>query len=241
MVDALRVIRLGLKDFWEEFVWLALLNLLWSVAVALPFVAILILSNASFPLALAVSLVCALPLPIVSGGLAYVTNQASRGRTVKWEMFVSGVRRYWAKGLLVALVNLVALILLLANLHFYGIVLQGAWTNFALSAWLLIGIYWLLAQVFWFPMILELESEKVFVALRYALAMVIVTPAFSLILGIGLLILTLLCVLLTVPAAVVMASLLLLIANHATRSRLAYVKKKSYQPVPDLDEKKGAR
>jgi hypothetical protein len=35
---------------------------------------------------------------------------------------------------------------------------------------------------------------------------------------------------LTVPALLIMGSLVLLIANHATRSRLAYAQRKPYRP-----------
>jgi hypothetical protein len=242
MIDALRVIRFSIRDYWEEFVWLSVLNLFWTVALILPFATLLVLGTMSLPLALLASLVLAVPLPIVSGGICFVTNQVSRGKAVGWGIFVLGVRRYWAKSLLVGFINLVALILILANVQFYGLVVEGAWTSFALSAWMVVGIYWLLAQVFWFPMILEQEHERVFVALRNALAMVIITPAFSITLGILLVVLGVLCLILTVPAVVIMGSLFLLIINHATRSRLAFVKKRPYEPWADLtEEKKEAR
>jgi hypothetical protein len=236
MLDALQVLRFSLRDFWDEFVWLAMLNLLWSLTIVLPFVPPFLMANASLPLALVASLLLALPLPIVSGGLAFVTNQVSRGKVVGWGVFVTGVRRYWAKSLLVAAINLVVLSLILANVQFYGSILQGAWTNIALSVWLVVGIYWLLTQIFWFPMILELETEKVLLALRNALLMVIVTPGFSITLGAVMLVLVVLCVGLSVPAMVIMGSLLLLIANHATRSRLAHARKQPYKPGIDLDK-----
>jgi hypothetical protein len=241
MIDAFKVVRFGLRDYWDEFVLLALFNVLWAVAVILPFIPLLVIGRGSVALALVVSGVLAIPLPIVSGGLAFVTNQIGRGKAVGWGVFATGMRRYWAKSLLVAAINIVVLILLVTNLQFYGLVLQGIWTDFALSIWLIVGIYWLLTQMFWFPMILELQSEKVFVALRHALAMVIITPAFSLTLGIAMAILAVLCIVLSVPAVLVMGSLLLLIANHATRSRLAFVRKEPYQPGIDPGEQKRAR
>jgi hypothetical protein len=180
---------------------------------------------------MAASLVLLIPLPIVTGGLCFVANQVSRGQFAKWSTFITGIRRYWAKSLIVALINLVVLILLFANIQFYGTIVQGTWTTFALAAWLIVAIYWLLSQVFWFPMILELENEKVLLALRNALVMVIITPGFSVTVGILMVVLSAICVALTVPAIVLMAALLLLMANHATRSRLAHVQKKPYVPM----------
>ncbi len=230
MVDALQVVKFSLKDLWDEFVLLALLNLLWSLTVILPLAPFLVLQSVDLILVLALSLLLFLPLPIVSGALFFVTNQITRGKAVGWGTFRTGLRRYWRKSLIVALINLVVLILIATNIRFYGLILQGAWTNFAVSVWLVVGIYWLLVQVFWFPLILELESEKVLIALRNALATAIITPGFSLTLIVVMAVLGVLCIILTVPAVLFMTSLFLLIANHATRSRLAFVHKKPYKP-----------
>ena len=107
-----------------------------------------------------------------------------------------------------------------------GLVLQGTWTKIVLGVWIIVGVYWLVTQVYWFPMILELESEKVLLALRNALGLVIISPVFSLTVAAILLLLTVLCISLTIPALAFMAVLLLLITNHATRNRLAYVQEK---------------
>jgi hypothetical protein len=241
MIDTFQVIRFSFRDFWDEFVGLVLLNILWSLSAALPFLPLFLLQTADLRLLVPLSLVLAVPLPIVSGGLAFVTNQVSRGKRIGWGVFVSGVKRYWAKSLVVAAINVVVLILIAINVGFYGALLQGTWTFFAVSVWLVLGVYWLLTQIFWFPMILELESEQVFLALRNALAMVIVTPLFSLTCALAMVILGVLCIVLSVPAVLVLSSLLLLIANHATRSRLAFVRKEPYEPGIYPEVQKRAR
>lgn len=230
MVDALQVLRFSIRDFWDEFVLLAALNLLWSATAVLPIVPLIVLPNVSAIWSLAASVVLVVPLPIVSGGLCFVTNQIAHGKAASWSMFPTGMRQYWAKSLVVALANVVVLILLVINVQFYAFVVQGTWTNIVLSLWLVAAIYWLLVQVFWFPMILELESEKVLLSLRNALVMAIITPAFSVSLVIAILILSVLSAVLTVPLLLFWVSLLLLIMNHATGSRLAYAQKKPYRP-----------
>ncbi len=230
MIDALRVVQYSLRDLWDEFVWLVLLNVLWSLTLVLPLVPFFVLDDTPLGSMLIYGFLLALPLPLVSGALCYVANQVSRGRPANWGIFVLGLRRYWAKSLAVAGINLVVLILIAANLQFYGVILQGAWTAFAFSAWVVVGAYWLLVQVFWFPMVLAQAEEKVLLALRNALAMVVLTPGFSLVLGVLLAILGALSVLLSVPLVVFAASLFFLVFNHATRSRLAHVKKEPYRP-----------
>jgi hypothetical protein len=226
MIDALKVTWQGLKGFWEDFVLLVVLDLIWSLSILLTIAPIFLLGGSNPLVALALSFVLFWPLPIVSAALCFVTNQIARGNAVGWGTFTTGLRRYWRKGLIVALINLVVLGLIAANIQFYGFVLEGAWTNFAVSAWLVAGLYWLIAQIYWFPMILELESEKVLVALRNALALVIISPGFSVVLAGLLFLLAAVCIVLTVPAPLIMAGLLLLIINLATQNRLAMVRAK---------------
>jgi uncharacterized membrane protein YesL len=226
MSDAFRVTWQSLKDLWEEFVFIIVLNILWILAVAVVLAPLYLLGSTNPILALVLTFVLFGLLPIVSGALCFVTNQISRGMAVGWGTFVTGLSRYWLKSLAVALINLVVLALTVTNFQFYAVVLQGAWTNFALSVWVVVAIYWLIAQIYWFPMLLELESEKVLEALRNALVLVIISPGFSLTMAFILLILAALCIALTVPIPLFMAALLLLIINHATRSRLAHVQRR---------------
>lgn len=229
MLDAFRIIWLSVTDFWDDFVLLLMFNLVWSLATLLPTLPFLILGTISLP-AVALAVLLALPLPVASGALCYVTNQVSRGLIPDLGMFATGVRRYWGKSLLVALINFLAVVAVFVNIRFYGTVLQGAWTSVVVALWLVASLYWLLAQIYWFPMILELESESVLLALRNSLAMVLVSPGFTIFLGLLLAVLGIVFVVLSLPAVLVLGSLFLLIANHATRSRLARIQNKPYPP-----------
>lgn len=226
MIDALRVTWQSLKDLWEEFVLLIMMNILWSLAALLAIAPLLLLGASNPILGLALSFVLFWILPIVTGALCFVTNQVVRGNAVGWGTFATGLRRYWLKSLIVTVINLVVLVLIAFNVQFYAFVLQGTWTIFAVSIWVIIGIYWLIVQIYWFPMLLELENEKVLLSLRNALALPIITPGFSLTIFLVLILLAVLCIVLTVPLPLFMAALLLLIANRATRSRIEMVQRK---------------
>ena len=226
MIDALRVTWQSLKDLWEEFVLLIMMNILWSLAALLAIAPLLLLGASNPILGLALSFVLFWILPIVTGALCFVTNQVVRGNAVGWGAFATGLRRYWLKSLIVTVINLVVLVLIAFNVQFYAFVLQGTWTIFAVSIWVIIGIYWLIVQIYWFPMLLELENEKVLLSLRNALALPIITPGFSLTIFLVLILLAVLCIVLTVPLPLFMAALLLLIANRATRSRIEMVQRK---------------
>jgi hypothetical protein len=226
MADSFRITWQSLKDLWDEFVLLIMLNVVWSLSILLMIVPLFLWSGSNPIPALALSFLLFWPLPIISGALCFVTNQIARGNAVGWGTFGAGLRRYWAKSLGVAAINLVVIGLIASNIQFYGFILQGTWTNFAVSIWLIIGLYWLITQIYWFPMILELESEKVLEALRNALALVIISPVFSVTSAIILAVLMVLCIVLTVPLPLFMTVLLLLISNRATRDRLGHIQKK---------------
>ena len=226
MIDAFRVTWQSIKDLWDEFVFLIMLNIVWSLSILLA-AAPLLLWGLENPLpTLGLSLLLSIPVPIITGALCFVTNQIAHEKAVGWDTFLAGLRRYWLKSLAVAVINLLVLILVAANIQFYAFILQGSWTALAVAGWIVLGIYWLISQVYWFPMILELESEKLLLALRNALSLVLVTPGFSLMLIVILFILTILGIGLTVPVPLFMVVLLLLITNHATISRIAAIRKR---------------
>ena len=229
MIDAVTVIWGSLKDLWEEFVLLIILNVIWVLSALLASAPILLLGTVRPILGLALSFVLFWIFPIVSGALCFVTNQMTHGVVVNMGTFVTGLRQYWLKSLVVGLINLLVVGLLLLNIQFYALVMQGSWTYFAVAAWVLVTLYWFSAQIYWFPFILELENEKVFVALRQALMMVIISPGFSLTMAILLAMLTILCIALTIPVPLFMAGLLLLIINRATRNRLDFVQRKQQE------------
>jgi hypothetical protein len=236
MMDALRVLRFSLVDFWEEFVLLIGLNVLWSVAALLPVAPWLLFAGSPSPWFLPLSGVLALPLPLLTAGLCFVANRTTHGKSVNAQTFGDGVRRYWLKALGVTAINVAALLLAVSNLRFYSAVLEGPLTSLALGIWLVLTGYWLLVQIYWFPILLEMEDDRILLGLRNALVLVIVSPGFSIAVGLLMLVLIVASALLTVPAILILASLLLLVANHATRSRLARMRKKPYRPRDDDEE-----
>ncbi|HNS52247.1 MAG TPA: hypothetical protein PKO09_13820 [Anaerolineae bacterium] len=230
MRDALSITWRSFRDLWDELAFLIALNVLWTLDLLLVAVPLFGLRNAGPGWVLGLSLLILLPLPVLSAGLCFVANQGTRGVAVGWGTFAAGVRRYWAKGLVVALTNAVVLFLIAVNIRFYLVVIESQWGVFAVTAWAVVALYWLLAQLFWFPMLLEMKEEKLFLALRHALGLVIVTPGFSIVLGLVVVLLIAVCVVLTVPAVLFLAVLLMLIANHATRSRIAHARRQPYEP-----------
>ena len=85
MLDALRVVRFSLANFWEELVLLVGLNALWSLAALLPLAPWLLFAGSPSVWFLPLSAALALPLPIVTAGLCFVTNQVTRAKAVSMQ------------------------------------------------------------------------------------------------------------------------------------------------------------
>ena len=133
MIEALSLVWRSIKDFWDDFVLLVMMNMLWVLVAVLPVVPLWLLGGTLPILALGLAVLLLLPLPVVTGGLVYVANQFTRGVAVSWETFATGVKKYWLKSLVVALINVVVLFLIGVNIRFYASVLEGTWANVVVS------------------------------------------------------------------------------------------------------------
>ena len=150
MREGLAIVWYSLRDLWDQFVLLAVLNLVWALTGAIPLAPFFLLQDLGR--ALGLGLILTIPFFVVSGALCFVANQITRGAFAGWGTFFTGIRRYWSKSLVVGLVNLIVVVLLAANFQFYAVIMEGGWTVFALAGWVVVALYWLLVQLYWFPM-----------------------------------------------------------------------------------------
>ena len=226
MRDALHVLSTTLRLLWEELVLLIQLNLTVSVLGILALLSVAIQADvgAAWHLGLAASLL--LPLPPMLGALSFVTNQIARERAVGWDTFLCGLRRYWIKSYVVIFLGVLGLALILFNLWFYSSPSGIAWAPVMRLPWMLILLLWIAVQLFWFPMLLELESESILQSLKDAVLIAVLTPLFTLFLILVASVFLTLSLGLVLPVVFLGLALLSLLGNVATRDRLAYVQRK---------------
>jgi hypothetical protein len=198
MQDALAVARDTLFDWWNSMVALAVTNALWLVA----------------------SLTVIL-LPPATAGIYYVTYSLSRGTGQQPMTFMEGARRYFWLSLRWALVNLVVIAALFANLVFYSAAVQGALAGAGLVFTALLTVLWAAMQFYVWPFLMTQEDKRLWLALKNALLLALGTPFYTLTLLVicGLVIAA--SVLTILPLAVLTASFIALLGNHAVRERLA--------------------
>jgi uncharacterized membrane protein YesL len=195
MKAALRVAGRTLRDAWDAFVQLALLNLVW------------------FGLSLTVVL-----LPPATVAMFQATNELARGRSPSLAEFVTAVPRLFLPAWGWALINVAVGIVLGVNLAFYS---NPEPVHLALRGlFLLATLLWVVSQLLVWPYRFEQTDPSLRLALRNALLTTLAAPLFSIVLGAMVALVVVLSVVLLAPLPFFSAAFLCLLGNHAVRERL---------------------
>jgi len=155
----LQVIGSSLRDWWDDWINLVIINLLLCVAWA----TIVLGPPATF-------------------GLYYVTRHLARGQSMgSRTMFEGGRRYFWQSWLWMAL-NLVVALVIGVNYIFYSS-LEPAWAYSIRAAFALLALTWLVVQFYALPYFMEQEDKRIVPALRNGLYTVLAAPGYTLVVG----------------------------------------------------------
>lgn len=126
---------------------------------------------------------CCLPIitaPPATAALYAITREIGYRRNMSWRDFFGYMGQYFFLGWRWGILNLAAVFIVLLNIWFYdNLALPIA--LFLRWLWIAIGIIWLIIQQYCFPLILEQEKPRVFLATRNALVLCLRHPLFTLI------------------------------------------------------------
>lgn len=192
----LRVVVQALSDWWDDWVSMALISLLWLLS----WVTIVLGPPATF-------------------GLYYVTNQLIRGRSLGVRGFLEGVRRYLLKSWLWMLLNLVVAVVSVVNIWFYG-QLDADWAAIVQVFPLLLGLTWLVVQFYALPYLMEQEEESLKLALRNGLFTLLAAPGYTAVVAGLAAMIVVLSVWLVAPVFLGVPCLIAALGNRAVRERL---------------------
>jgi len=152
--------------------------------------------------------------PPATAGVYYLANQLAKGETVSFSLFVQGMRRYFGRSWLLAIIVLVISVLLVGNLLFYAN-FANQWVRLISVFWGYVLLFWLAMLIYLFPLLIEQETKSLLLILRNAALLVLDNLAFTLTLGILLLLFLLLNVALAVPLLLIVMSGLAVIQSKA--------------------------
>jgi hypothetical protein len=179
--EALQVFWRSLRDAWEELLPLAMVNLAWFATWGVPFA---LIPSSPVPGLTYALLVLGLALGAIStGGLYHVADRVAHGKTAHFEDWREGVSLHWRRALLWLLVNVAVVLLVVWNIAFYGENLQGNWVWLLQGVWLALALFWAMMQVYFWPMLLQLEQPRLYTAWRFAAMLIVANPFYAFFIG----------------------------------------------------------
>ncbi len=192
----LQVIAQALSDWWDDWVNMALINLVWLLCWA----TIVLGPPATF-------------------GLYYVTNQLAHGRSLGLRGLLEGGRRYLRKSWLWMLLNLLVAMVSAVNIWFYG-QLDADWAGIVRAFPLLLSLVWLVVQFYALPYLMEQKEESLRLALRNGLFTLLAAPGYTVVVAGLAALIAILSVWLVAPVFLGVPCLIAALGNRAVRERL---------------------
>jgi uncharacterized membrane protein YesL len=192
----LRVIAQALSDWWDDWVNLVVINLIW--------------------VACWITVVLGPPATL---GLYYVANRLAYGESLGPRGLLEGGRRYFLQSGLWMMLNLVVMAILVGNLTFYA-ALTATWADWLMALFILLGLAWLIIQFYTLAYLMEQERKHLRLALRNALFTAVAAPGYTLVVaGFATLVIALSAGL-VFPLFLGGPCLIAMLGNHAVRERL---------------------
>ncbi len=178
----------SLADLWDNVLTLTVCNAMWALS-ALPGIFILFLGPNIIVLACAVAVLVA-SLGPSTAGLFYVTADVTRRERVELREYFTGVRRFYRRGLVLAALNGVFLVLAYFNLAFYSSTeIAGTPISLLSILWVYLLVVWFTMQIYMWPLALRMEKLKIGLLLRNSALATFKYPFFSLLIALFLLLL----------------------------------------------------
>lgn len=199
MIDApasLRVIGRAIVTWWDDWIALVLVNLVWLV--------------------LCLTVVLA---PPATFGLYAVTHELRQGKSRGVAGLLEGARRYFWASWGWALLNVAALGVLFISYIFYAQI-GAAWSSALAGVTLMLGATWLIVQFYALPFYMEQEQQQLSLALRNGLFTALAAPGYTLVLALVAGLLAAACGLLLAPLFLGGPCLLALLGHTAIYERL---------------------
>jgi len=212
-------------DVYSELFPMVGMNVLWlllSIPVVVVVTLVLILFKVPGELALPISLLFALLAPSPSSvGIHNYVNQQVKEERVEFELFWSGLRRFWRPSLMLLGIGVFGTALLSVNLVFYLTSPLTVLHYFGIL-WLYAILLWIVMMLYMNPLLVEQENKSVKLIVRNAFLLSVDNVVPSLVLVVILVLLSAVSIGITLLVALLTASYA---SSVETRAVLSYLEK----------------
>lgn len=208
-LDAVRVVRLALRDGWDALFVVGTLNLAW----------------------LGLSLTVIL-LPPATVALFESMDELASGRTPDVRDFLGSVRRRFIGAWVWALWAVAGLTIVSVNVRYWND--SGGSLVWISTAFAVLGVLFWMSLLYVWPFVFRQTEGGLRRAIRNSILAVLAAPVFAISLAILLVLVAAVSAILILPLAVFLSALVGLIATHAVTDRLRAFGK--LPPRPSLDD-----
>jgi hypothetical protein len=157
--------------------------------------------------------------PPATLGLFYVANRLVHGQSLGISGLIIGVRSYFFKGWVWAVLNLAVFVTLAVSFRFYGQI-DAIWARLLQASALTAALVWLAGQFYFPAYLMEQEEDEVKLALRNGLLTALASPGYTLVVLILCLFIVVFSLGLVIPVAFGVPALAALLVNRALLERL---------------------
>jgi len=195
-VKAFKTFWQAIRDLYEELMLLGGVSVLWWLSVLL-----------------------IVPGPPATAGLYYLAYRIVHEQRVGFGFFWEEAKRRFGKSWQLAGIDLLVLLILLVNFHFYAQLSSPL--RYAAILWIYLLLFWLAVQIYLFPLLFEMEEPRLTWLLRNAVLLPLVRPGYTLLLLILLLAATLLSSVVFLALVVAWPALVALVSARALMTTIA--------------------
>jgi uncharacterized membrane protein YesL len=158
----------------------------------------------------------AIPAGPASAALAHVARRSARDLHADHTLYLEGLRSCWRQALVLSAISMVVLCLLLLNVTFYASrTTVMLWILTFL--WVYLSAFWIVVQIYLYPVLVGLTVPTVLGALRLAAVMTLANPLFSLVLLLLAVLITGISAVLVVPILAAWPAVIVLMGEQSVK------------------------
>jgi uncharacterized membrane protein YesL len=233
MGKALTITWRGVVDAYSELFPMVGMNLVWFglnlVVGVISLPVVFLLGFVGIPpdigSILLVVLMVVVPNPAAAGIHNYA-NQLIKEERVEFALVWEGLKRYWAKALLLYAISVLGFVLLIANAVFYLRSESQVLRIFGI-VWIYATYVWLSMQIYMLPLLVEQESKRIWYVVRNAALLALDSPFVTFVLLLLVLVLTGLSLVVPVLVTLISGALIGVIQHRAALTLLEKFRKRN--------------
>lgn len=174
-----KVMWLAIKDLFDEFMSLIIINILWLLINA-PLIAgsVALLAIGQPLLAIIIAILAVFVFGPANTGLFLVAERVTSGRVFEWRLFFDGFRTYLKSSWILYGIWAIGFVILFSNFNYYASI-PSTFGAFLFTLMLYFVLVWLALLIYIGPLLVIQEDKSIKIIYRNAFLLVFGRPIFT--------------------------------------------------------------